>query len=137
MSWEKHKQPFRLSFCQEEMKNTSPSACLCMCKCIHAAFKITLTYAMCVAAKLLLDERFDAGFPMSVFCLPKWPWLEFFHAQSEPDTFNLMYNYRVCVFLRRFLATNTNGKVNFNSRKRWEAFDQVVDRVHLQCWSIF
>lgn len=32
------------------------------------------------------------------------------------------------VFLRRFLATNKSGKENFSLIKRWEAFDQVVDK---------
>ena len=50
-SWEKYKQPFRLSFCQEEMKDSFPSASLCMCKYIHTAFKITSAYAVCVAAQ--------------------------------------------------------------------------------------
>lgn len=42
---------FRLSFCQEEIKGSSPFASVCMCKYIHTAFKITLTCAVCVAAQ--------------------------------------------------------------------------------------
>lgn len=46
----KYNRPFRLSFCQGEMKDSS-STSLCMCEYIHRAFKITSAYAVCVAAQ--------------------------------------------------------------------------------------
>ena len=51
LSWEKYKRPLRLSFCEEEIKDSSRSASLCMRKYIHTTFKITLAYTVCVASQ--------------------------------------------------------------------------------------